>query len=138
MDLAHMLMILKASGNLEPYLGRANPYEIIEAYITGMKQQDEKIVSLISLQRLKWTPILPKIDNVRITRMPLLPAEDLTEQIYLDVPIEIDWYLKNRGRQTFKDKIHLVRFSPQEGWRIDSMQFLKDNYLKKDKRETPR
>jgi hypothetical protein len=111
-------------------LEKANPYETIEAYITGLKQQDEKIVSFISLQKLKWGPVLPQIDNVRITRMPLLPAEDLTEQIHLDVPIEIDWYLKNRGHQTCKDVIHLVRFSPQEGWRIDSTHFLKDNYLK--------
>jgi hypothetical protein len=135
MDLCHMLMILKAAGKLDTYLGKSNPYEIIEAYIAGMKQQDKKIVSLISLQQLNWVNILSQIDNVRITRMPLLPAEDLTEQIYLDVPIEIDWYLKNRGRQTFNDNIHLVRFSPQEGWRIDSTQFLKANHFKIEKQK---
>jgi hypothetical protein len=134
MDLAHMLMILKAAGKLDTYLGKANPYEVIEAYIAGIKQQDEKIVSGTSLQQLKWRPIFLQVDNVKITHMSLLPAEDLTEQISLDVPIGIDWCLKNRGRQTFNDEIHLVRFSPHESWRIDSIHFLKDNHIKIDKK----
>src|SRR4051812_23938190 len=31
MDLSHMLMILKASGKLDDYLSRANPYEVVSA-----------------------------------------------------------------------------------------------------------
>lgn len=130
MDLSHMLMVLKASGKLNDYLGKANPYEVISAYIAGLKQQDERISSLVSLQRIKWKPILAQIDNVRISRMPLLPAEDLTAEINLDIPIEIDWYIKNKGRQMFKGEIHLVRFSPIDAWRVDSKQFLKENNLK--------
>lgn len=129
MDLSHMLMILKASGKLDDYFEKANPYEIINAYIAGFIQQDSKIISTPSLQKIKWNPVLTKIDAVRISRLPMLPPEDLTEQISLDIPIEIDWYIKNRGRQTFNGQIHMVRFSPIEGWKIDSKQFLKDNYL---------
>lgn len=129
MDLSHMLMILKASGKLDDYFEKANPYEIINAYIAGFIQQDSKIISTPSLQKIKWKPVLTKIDAVRISRLPMLPPEDLTEQISLDIPIEIDWYIKNRGRQTFNGQIHMVRFSPIEGWKIDSKQFIKDNYL---------
>lgn len=129
MDLSHMLMILKASGKLDDYFEKANPYEIINAYIAGFIQQDSKIISTPSLQKIKWKPVLTKIDAVRISRLPMLPPEDLTEQISLDIPIEIDWYIKNRGRQRFNGQIHMVRFSPIEGWKIDSKQFLKDNYL---------
>lgn len=137
MDLAHMLMTLRAAGKLDAYLCQANPYEVIEAFIVGLKQQDEKILSEVSSQQLKWKSLLGGIDNVKITSMSLLPAEDLTEQISLDVPIKIDWFIKNRGRQTFNDEIHLVRFSPYESWKIDSAHFLKDNHLKIDKVKPP-
>ena len=81
MDLSHMLMIFKASGKLEEYLSKASPYETVEAYIAAFKQQDAQIASLISVQKQNWKPILKKVENVRITRMPILPAEDLTEEI---------------------------------------------------------
>lgn len=129
MDLSHKLMIFKASGNLDEYLLQATPYEVIDAYIAGFKQQDERITSLISLQQLKWNPILMRVENVKISRMPLLPAEDLTSEISLDVPIEIDWYLKNRGRQLYRGNIHLIRFSTMDAWKVDSKLFLKENQL---------
>src|SRR3954452_21757693 len=40
MDLSHMLMIYKASGQLNQYLAKADPYQVINAYIVGFKQQD--------------------------------------------------------------------------------------------------
>ena len=129
MDLSHMLMVLKASGRLGEYLGAANPYEVVNAYVAGLKQQDQKIASFASLQRVNWKPILGKIENVAIARMPLLPAEDLKEEISLDIPIEMDWVIKNRGRQVFKGEIHLVRFSPVDAWKVDSIEFLKENNL---------
>lgn len=129
MDLSHMLMVLKASGKLDEYLGSANPYEVVNAYVTGLKQQDAMITSKISLQRLKWKPILARIENVRISRMPLLPAEDLTEEISLDIPIEMDWYIKNKGQRVYKGEVHLIRFSPVDAWKVDSRNFLKENDL---------
>jgi hypothetical protein len=129
MDLSHMLMIYKASGKLEEYLVKANPYEIISAYVAGLKQHDKVITSLISLQEIKWAPIFAQIENVRITRMPLLPAEDLNEEISIDIPIEIDWFIKDRGRQSFKGVIHAVRFSTVDAWKVDSLSFIEENRL---------
>lgn len=129
MDLGHKLMILKASGKLDPYLMKANPYQVIEAYVMGIKQHDPLIVQKVSLQKRKWRKVFIKAENVKISRMPLLPAEDLTHLMCLDIPIEIDWYIKNVGRKVYKGEIHLVRFAPNEGWRIDSKRFLKENDL---------
>ena len=129
MDLSHMLMIFKASGKLEEYLSKASPYETVEAYIAAFKQQDAQIASVISVQKQNWKPILKKVENVRITRMPILPAEDLTEEISMEVPIEIDWFIKNRGGQSYRGKIQLVRFSTMDAWKIDSDLFLKENGL---------
>lgn len=48
MDLSHKLMILKAAGKLDGYLNNANPYEVISAFMAGLKQQDSRIVQSIS------------------------------------------------------------------------------------------
>lgn len=61
MDLSHMLMIYKASGKLEEYLVKANPYEVITAFVAGLKQQDNQITSLSSLQRLNGHRFLPEL-----------------------------------------------------------------------------
>ena len=127
LDLSHMLMILKASGKLNEYIGKANPYEVINAYITGLNQQDAYIASSASLQEIKWKPILRQIENVGISRISLQPVEDLTNEISLDVPVVIDWYIKNKGRQVFRGDIHLIRFSPVDAWKVDSKQFINEN-----------
>ncbi|NRD80442.1 hypothetical protein HPT25_24270 [Bacillus sp. BRMEA1] len=129
MDLSHMLMILKAAGKLDHYLGEANPYEVINAYITGFKQQDSRIASQASLQAIRWKPILKRVENIRISRMELLPPEDLTDAISVDVPIEIDLIIKKRGGVKYRGVMHLVRFSPADAWKVDSLHFLKDNDL---------
>jgi hypothetical protein len=130
MDLSHMLMVYKAAGKLEEYLSITSPYETVEAYIAGLKQQDAYISKLISVQKLEWKPILGKIENVRITRLPILPAEDLKQEISMNVPIEIDWFIKNRGRQHYRGEIHLIRFSTMDAWKVDSELFLEENDLK--------
>ncbi|WP_462411902.1 hypothetical protein [Neobacillus sp. Marseille-QA0830] len=127
MDLSHMLMIYKASGKLGDYFSKADPYEVIHAYIAGFKQQDLQITSEASLQKINWKPILKKVDNVRITRMEYLPPEDLSSELSLDVPVEVDWYIKNKGPTSYKGNMHLVRFSPWGAWKIDSLSFLKEN-----------
>lgn len=129
MDLSHKLMILKAAGKLDGYLYNANPYEVISAFMAGLKQQDSKIVQSISLQPLAWNKLLPRIENVRLRAMPVLPAEDLTDELSMVVPVEADWFIKNRGRQHFRGSIYLVRFSQADPWKVDNKRFLKENKL---------
>jgi hypothetical protein len=129
MDLAHMLMIYKSAGKLDEYFWNANPYEVIQAYITGLKQQDQTICSAASLQVHKWKNILIEIENVNIRRLSLLPPEDLKNEISLEVPIEIDLYLNKLGRQTIQGNIHLVRFSQYQPWKIDTIKFFRENNI---------
>lgn len=129
MDLSHKLMILKAAGKLDGYLSNANPYEVISAFMAGIKQQDSRIVQSISLQPLAWNKLMPRIENVRLSAMPVLPAEDLTDELSLEVPVEADWFIKNRGRQHFRGSIYLVRFSQADPWKVDNKRFLKENKL---------
>lgn len=127
MDLSHKLMVLKAAGKLDEHITAIDPYELVNSYVAGFKQQDKSILNLISLQKIKWDRIVSKIENVRITRVYMLPAEDITDEMYLSIPIEIDWYIEGEGRRLYKGEVQLVRFTPIGSWKIDSFHFLKDN-----------
>ena len=129
MDLSHKLMILKSAGNLEKYIQQTDPYDLVNSYIAGIKQQDPKIVSLISLQELDWDKILPSIENIRISRMEILPPEDIGDELSLTVPVEVNWQINGIGGRNFTGVIKLVRFMPNEQWKVDSVQFLSENGL---------
>lgn len=131
MDLSHMLMVLKAAGKLDNYLSQADPYEVLKAFVAGFKQQDAHIVNQASLQKITWKPIVKKIENAEISRMELLPPEDLTDELALDVPVEISWSIKGRGWESFNGVIHMVRFSQVDGWKIDADTFLREAGLPK-------
>ncbi|WLR56744.1 hypothetical protein LC048_07650 [Mesobacillus subterraneus] len=130
MDLSHKLMILKSAGKLEKYLEQTDPYDLVNAYIAGLKQQDRNIVFLISLQNLEWEKLLPKIENIRISRMEVLPAEDVGDQLSLMVPVELNLQLKGIGGKTFIGEVNLVRFMPNEQWKVDSTKFFEENGIK--------
>lgn len=127
MDLSHKLMVLKAAGKLDEHLASANPYELVNSYIAGFKQQDKSILKLTSLQKLKWDPIISRVENVKISRVYMLPSEDITDELYLSIPIEIDWYIEKLGRKVYKGEVHLIRFSPIGSWKIDSLDFINGN-----------
>jgi hypothetical protein len=130
MDLSHKLMILKSAGKLEKYLEQTDPYDLVNAYIAGLKQQDPDIVSLVSLQNLEWGKVLYKIENIRISRMEVLPAEDVGDQMSLTVPVEVNLQLKGIGGKNFIGKVLLVRFMPDEQWRVDSIKFFEEAGIK--------
>jgi hypothetical protein len=127
MDLSHKLMVLKAAGKLDDHLAKADPYELVNSYVAGFKQQDQSILSVASLQKVKWSSMIAKVENVRISRVSILPAEDITDELYISVPIEIDWYIENEGRKVYRGEVHLIRFSPIGSWKIDSLHFIEGN-----------
>lgn len=130
MDLSHKLMILKAAGRLDDYLKGSGPHELASAYLAGIKQHDRKVVSLISLQKMDWEPVFALIENVHVDRMEVLPDEDFHNQLTVSVPVEIKWLRSGGGPSRFEGTIELVRFSPEQSWKIDSFSFLKKNEFK--------
>jgi len=131
MDLSHKLMILKAAGELDNYIGNANPYELISAFVAGIKQQDTHIVSSVSLKQKKWKKHLQSIENIHLARMAVLPVEDLKEELTLEVPVELDMVIKNAGSKKYKGYIYLARFSQADSWKIDSVRFFNEMEGKK-------
>ncbi|HWK24900.1 MAG TPA: hypothetical protein VNS08_17950 [Ureibacillus sp.] len=127
MDLSHKLMILKSAGELQEYLTGAEPFELINAYVAGLKQQDPRILSTISLQQLDWKEYIQSIENINLKRISIFPVEETVNQISLQVPVEIEWINNNSEKKYFNGDIYLYRFSPSEAWKIDSIRFLKDS-----------
>lgn len=123
MDLAHTLMILKSAGKLKEYAGGANPEEVIHAYFAGIKQQDPKITSLFSLQKLDW----PEIENLKIKKIEIPRNKNLNDEFTLEVPVEIEFLLEHSRKEVFKGLITLARFSHLDGWKVDSERFLQDS-----------
>ena len=129
MDLSHKLMILKAAGKLQEYVNSADPFELIHAYIAGLKQQDLQIISIISLQRIDWKKPIQSVENINLNRMSVLPFKDPVNEISLEVPVEIEWVNNHSEKKYFKGNIYLFRFSPADAWKIDSIRFLKDSHI---------
>jgi hypothetical protein len=127
MDLSHKLMVLKAAGKLDQHLAGADPYELVNSYVAGYKQQDKSILQLTSLQKYKWQKVYSKVENVKISRVYMLPPEDITDELYLSIPIEIDWFIQDQGRKVYRGEMHLIRFSPYSPWKVDSNYFLEGN-----------
>ncbi|MGG0716871.1 hypothetical protein ABE096_04625 [Robertmurraya massiliosenegalensis] len=126
MDLSHKLMILKSVGKLYEHLQRSNPYEVISAFIAGIKEDDEEIIDMVTIQNAEWKKSLSLIETIAISKMPQLPDEDLTSYLNLSVPIQIEWYMKDVGIRKVNGEIHLFKLTPAEGWKIDALQFKED------------
>lgn len=126
MDFSHKLMILKSAGKLYEHLRWSNPYEVISAFIAGIKEDDEEIMDMVTLQNMEWKKSLSKIDTIAILKMPQLPDEDLTSYLNLSVPIQIEWYMKDVGKRKVNGEIHLFKWTPDGGWKIDAQQFKED------------
>lgn len=73
MDLSHKLMIFKAAGRIYEHLQTANPHEVISAFITGIKEDDEEIIDMVTIQNLTWGKSLSKVEMIMIKNMPQLP-----------------------------------------------------------------
>ncbi|WP_059170784.1 hypothetical protein [Bacillus sp. FJAT-27445] len=132
MDLSHKLMVYKAAGKLEGLLASANPYEAVTYYVAGYKEQDRRIVDLLSIKKLEWSSVFNEVEGVKISRLPMVGPEDMEEELIVQLPIEIEWHTKSRGRYLAKTEIICFRSSPFAPWKIDSLQFIKGNGLLPD------
>lgn len=129
MDLSHMLMVHKAAGRLGELFTAADPYDTVRYYVAGFKERDSHILAMLSTIQRNWKGILENVDGVKIIRLPMLPPEDLKEDLIAVVPVEIEWHIKGKGRHVAKTEIVCFRPSPYSPWKIDSVQFIKDNGL---------
>lgn len=126
MDLAHKLMILKAAGKLQEYIASSEPPDVIDAYIVGIKQRDPLILSSISLQDINWEKYTQSIENIKLHHVTDVPTGTIVNGIFHKTFVEIEWINNESEKKYFKGEIYLLRFSPSDAWKVDSIRFLND------------
>jgi hypothetical protein len=129
MDLAHKLMILKAGGKIDDYLNNIDPYELINIFSIAVNHHDKQLLELTvakNKNRSQLNKVIRDLTYFRITNISLLPVEDINEQVLIEVPVEVEFYKINKGRD--KKVMHFIirRDSLLDRWYIDGQYFLKE------------
>lgn len=132
MDLSHKLMILKAAGKLDEYAATANPDKVISAFIAGLKQQDPFVVSSVSLREMSLKE-MSMIENANLASVNKKWKQQMDERWVLDIPVEVEWYIKNKGKKIYRGSIRVVRMSPMGPWKVDAVTFMEKNKFSKKK-----
>ncbi|WP_449539301.1 hypothetical protein [Ferdinandcohnia sp. Marseille-Q9671] len=120
-DLAHMLMLLKAGGKLEDYVNNADPYHLIEIFATGLNQSDNKIIRQTLIPMSNEKEFYKRIESISIftiTHMTYLPLSDLDGLLEIEIPVEVEIYRENQGKERKKMLFILVRNSIVDRWYI--------------------
>jgi len=129
MDKNHKLMILKAGGKEQEYLHRIDPYELVHFFETALNYQDHPLLELTITEytnKSKLLTSLGKFTYFRISSLSYLPVEDLTGQLVLEIPAEVNYHTRKTGKVK-KDITFLVRRdSLVDRWKIDTQHFLKE------------
>ncbi|MFT4415790.1 hypothetical protein ACLM5H_18180 [Fredinandcohnia humi] len=128
-DTIHTLMILKAGGKIEDYLNELDPYELIKIFATAVNIHDKEILTHTIAKtetQLKLTTILNELTYLGITHMSFLPVEDLNEQILVEIPVEVEFNLANKGKGKKDINFVIRRDSLIDRWYIDGQSFIKE------------
>lgn len=127
-DFAHKLMLLKAGGKLDEYISNADPYHLIEIFATGINQTDRKIIKQTLLPNSKNKRLnnaLNQISIFSITNMSYLPLSDLKGLLSMEIPVEVEIYRENKGKERKQIVFILVRNSIVDRWYIQPQELQK-------------
>jgi hypothetical protein len=120
-DLSHKLMILKAAGKIDEYVGTVSPYELINIFSIAINQEDPKIVALTlanSDHPNRFKKLVKDITYFVVSDFPG-PTLNTTGLVLVDVPVQVHIYKKGEGRE--KKMIHFTiwREGLTNRWFID-------------------
>ncbi|MBT2648548.1 hypothetical protein J7E52_17910 [Bacillus sp. ISL-34] len=121
-DPSHKLMILKAAGKLDEYLGTVGPYELIHIFAIAINQGDRKLLTLTLSNHDhsdRFNKLAKKITYFAVRDFSGQPLEDANGLILVDVPVQVKIYKKREGSE--KKIIHFMirRESLTDRWFID-------------------
>lgn len=129
MDPLHHLMILKAGGKLDEYLGTMEPSELIHVFSTAVNLDDNDIlmqtVDGIKKQS-KLKRALADITYFEVTDLSSTALKERDQLVLLDVPVKV-LIIKNK-KEKVKTAIHFVlrRNSLIDRWYIDGEHLVKE------------
>lgn len=128
-DLAHKLMLLKAGGKLDEYISNSDPYHLIEIFATGINQTDRKIIKQTLLPHSNNKKVIKKLDQITIfsiTNMSYLPLSDIQGLLSIEIPVEVEIYRDNQGKERKQIVFVLVRKNIVDRWYIQQNKLQKE------------
>jgi hypothetical protein len=121
-DSAHKLMILKAAGKLDEYLGTISPYELIHIFTIAINQGDRKLLSMTlsnSDHSKRFIKLAENITYFGVRDFSRQPLEDANGLIFVDVPVQVKVYKERKGSESKIIHFMIRRESLTDRWFID-------------------
>ncbi|MGC4377435.1 hypothetical protein WD019_10915 [Fictibacillus sp. Mic-4] len=123
-DPSHQLMIIKAAGKLNDYAQKATPKQVVNLFLVGIKQGDERF-------------ILPALKNQKLKRSYLSITKDISAIQYkirtdgirpsfvvkTEIPVEASIYWSERGNEKTDLLFTVERLSLTDPWKISNIEF---------------
>ncbi|MGG0414251.1 hypothetical protein [Peribacillus simplex] len=121
-DPSHKLMILKAAGKLDEYLGTVGPYELIHIFTIAINQGDRKLLSLTLSNpdhSDRFNKLAENITYFAVRDFSGQPLEDANGLMLVDVPVQVKIYKKREGSENKVIHFMIRRESLTDRWFID-------------------
>lgn len=128
-DLSHKLMILKAAGKIDKYIATVNPYELIKIFSIAINQGDSKILALTlsnANHSNRLNELVQDITFLEIRDFPQPLAEDIDDQLLVELPIRVDLYKKGKGKEKKTIQFVIWRQGLTNRWMIDEDSLYKE------------
>ncbi|MEH7351070.1 hypothetical protein [Gottfriedia acidiceleris] len=120
-DLSHHVMILKAAGRINEYMNNLPPSQLLNVLFVTIKNRDKGLVKNISISNQKnMKKELKKIEKIDAIQWTLPQTKELgANSIATEIPVEVNLFIKDRGRIRTKLSFPLVRTSPFSPWKVN-------------------
>lgn len=128
-DLSHKLMILKAAGKIDEYIATVNPYELIKIFSIAINQGDSKIFALTlsnANQSNRLNELVQDMTSLEIRDFPQPLAEDINDQLLVELPIRVDLHKKGKGKEKKTIQFVIWRQGLTNRWMIDEDSLYKE------------
>ncbi|MFB7138474.1 hypothetical protein ACFCYN_02305 [Gottfriedia sp. NPDC056225] len=120
-DLSHHLMVLKAAGKFDEYMNNLSPSQMLNVILFTIKNGDKGLIKKIAISDQKnfkeELKKIEKIDAIQWTSPQTREVE--TYSLASEIPVELNLFIKNKGRVRTNITFTLVRTSPLSPWKVN-------------------
>lgn len=117
-DPSHNLMIVKASGNLQQTLLRANPTQVVDIFLLSLHEQDHSTLSMTTDGfSLPFQP-----DEVEEIKRLHEDWQNQNPDLHtVDIAVDLTYYWRGQREEKGRWIFHLERTSPLSRWKITTI-----------------
>ncbi|MEE6452777.1 hypothetical protein RAH41_19615 [Gottfriedia acidiceleris] len=120
-DFSHHVMILKAAGKINEYMNNLPPSQLLNVLFVSIKNQDKGLVKKIAISNQKniknYLKKIKKIEAIQWTLSKTKESEP--SSLESEIPVEVNLFIKDKGRIRTKLSLTLVRTSPISPWKVN-------------------